>query len=592
MNRQHNQNTNKITALYERLSRDDELQGESNSIINQKSLLENYAVKNGFSNPVHFSDDGVSGTRFDRPAFMKMIEEVEAGNVAVLIVKDSSRLGRDYLRVGLYRELFREKEVRFISVNDNYDSDKGEDDFTPFREIISEWYARDTSKKIKSVLQAKGKSGKHMTNAAIYGYIKNPADKNHWLIDEEAAAVVRRIFRMTIEGKGAYQIARTLTDEKIIRPQVYIALRDGGKYTPKSANEPYTWGGRSVQNILDKPEYMGHTANFKTQKDSYKTRRGKNRPKDEWVIFENTQEPIIDTETWHSAQKCRKVKRRGANKEPNPLTGLMICGTCGGRMYNHRGTLAHKYDSQDSYACNGYTKYPPKCTMHYIRTSTARQLALEAIKTVSEYVRGNQAEFIKIIREENEKRHENDTKTRKKQLDKNKKRFEELDLIIKRLFEESATGKITEKRFEILFRDYENEQEELEHSITELQAGLEQYQADGEKAESFIKIVKKYTDFSELTPEMLNEFIEKIVVHEADKINGRVRKQKVDIHLNFIGKFALPNQAEPDEEPYDPVETQRAKWREYYHKDREKILAKKREATAKRKAEKRAEKTA
>lgn len=247
MNRQSNE---KITALYERLSRDDELQGESNSIINQKKLLEDYAVKNGFNNLVHFTDDGWSGTRFDRPAFMKMIEEIEAGNIAVLIVKDSSRLGRDYLRVGLYRELFREKNVRFISVNDNSDSAKGEDDFTPFREIISEWYARDTSKKIKSVLQSKGRDGKHMTNAAIYGYIKDPNDKNKWHIDPVAAEIVSRIFNMTIEGKGSYQIARTLTDEKVMRPSVYVALRDGGNYTPKSANEPYTWGGRSVQNIL------------------------------------------------------------------------------------------------------------------------------------------------------------------------------------------------------------------------------------------------------------------------------------------------------------------------------------------------------
>jgi DNA invertase Pin-like site-specific DNA recombinase len=291
-----NRQSNKITALYERLSRDDELQGESNSIINQKNLLENYAIKNNFQNIKHFSDDGYSGTNWNRPAFMEMLAEVEAGNVAAIIVKDGSRLGRDYLRVGLYRELFREKGVRFISINDNYDSDKGEDDFTPFREIISEFYARDTSRKIKSVLHAKGKSGKHMTNAAIYGYIKDKSengDKNHWLIDPEAASVVRRIFNMTIEGKGAYQIARILTDERVTRPSVYVALRDGGKYTPKSANEPYTWGGRSVQNILDKQEYMGCTVNFKTAKENFKSRKTSARPKEKWVIFENTQEAIV-----------------------------------------------------------------------------------------------------------------------------------------------------------------------------------------------------------------------------------------------------------------------------------------------------------
>lgn len=598
MNRQskyplHEENK-KITALYERLSRDDELQGESNSIINQKRLLEDFAVKNGFLNTIHFSDDGISGTRFDRPAFMKMIEKVEAGNVAVVIVKDSSRLGRDYLRVGLYRELFKEKNVRFISINDNHDSAKGEDDFTPFREIISEWYARDTSKKIKSVLHSKGNNGKHMTNAAIYGYIKDPADKNHWLIDPEAAEVVRRIFNMTIEGKGAFQIARILTDEKVTRPQVYIALRDGGNYTPKSAQEPYNWGGKSVQNILDKPEYMGHTANFKTQKNSYKDKKAKNRPKEDWTIFENTQEPIVDPETWNTAQKCRKVKRRSSYGEPNPLTGLMYCADCGGRMFNHRGKN-YQYDSQDCYACNQYTKYPQKCTMHYIKVSAVRELILNVITNVSVFVRENETEFINIIREENEKRHENDTKTRIKQLDKDQRRYDELDLIIKRLFEESATGKITEKRFAILSQDYEKEQEELGQRITELQTGLKQYEADGEKAEKFIKIVKKYTDFSELTPEMLNEFIEKIVVHEAEKINGRVRKQKVDIHLNFIGMFTLPNQSEETEEEqelFDPIEKKREKWRENYYKYRDTNLAKKRELTAQKQAEKQAEKEA
>jgi len=543
-----NRQSNKITALYERLSRDDELQGESNSIINQKSMLESYAVKNGFTNIRHFSDDGYSGTNWNRPAWQELIAEVEADNVTAIIIKDGSRLGRDYLRVGLYRELFREKGVRFISINDNYDSDKGEDDFTPFREIISEWYARDTSKKIKSVLHAKGNNGKHMTNSAIYGYIKDPNDKNHWLIDPEAAAVVKKIFNMTIEGKGAYQIARILTDEKIIRPQVYVALRDGGNYIPDSAKEPYTWGGKSVQNILDKQEYMGHTVNFKTAKENYKSRKTKDRPKDEWVVFENTQEPIIEPETWHTAQKCRTVRRRGVNKDPNPLTGLLYCGDCGSRLYNHRGTLAGVYDSQDSYACNQYSKYPPKCTRHYIRTSIARDLILTAIKDVSRYVLSDEERFISEFRESNELKHAENIKIRTKQLAKSQKRYAELDTIIKRLFEEKVTGAITDKRFEILSQDYEREQEELEQNIAVLQAGLDEYQADGEKAEQFIKIVKKYTDITELTPSMLNEFIEKVIVYEAEKVNGRVAKQRVEIFLNFIGRFDLPNQSEPEEE--------------------------------------------
>ncbi|MDR2559835.1 MAG: DUF4368 domain-containing protein, partial [Oscillospiraceae bacterium] len=525
-----------------------------------------------------FADDDYSGTNWERPAWKELMSEIESGNVSVIIVKDMSRVGRDYLRVGLFMEMLRENGIRLIAVNDSVDTLKGDDDFTPFRNIISEWYARDTSKKIKSVLHAKGNSGKHMTNAAIYGYVKDPADKNHWLIDPEAAAVVRRIFNMTIEGKGAYQIARILTDEKVTRPQVYIAIRDGGNYVPKSADEPYTWGGRSVQNILDKLEYAGHTVNFKTEKSSYKSRKMSYRPQDEWVVFENTQEPIIDTETWHTAQKCRTVRRRGINKDPNPLTGLLYCGDCGSRLYNHRGTLAGVYDSQDSYACNQYSKYPPKCTRHYIRTSTAQNLILGAIKSVSDYVRNNQAEFIKIVRDENELRHEQDTKTRRKQLVKNQKRYAELDTIIKRLFEEKISGAITDKRFEILSGDYEREQSELETQIAELQAGLEQYQADGEKAEQFIKVVKKYTDFTELTPSMLNEYIEKVIIYEPEKVNGRVKKQKVEIFLNFIGKFDLPidGEDEPEEaEEIDLEEIKKAKWRENYYKNREQILAKK-----------------
>ena len=538
-NRQYSTNQGKITALYVRLSRDDELQGESNSIINQKSMLEDYAVKNGFSNTRIFADDGYSGTNWKRPGWQELLAEVESDNVAVIIVKDSSRLGRDYLRVGLYRELFRDKGIRFIAVNDNYDSDCGEDDFAPFKEIIHEFYARDTSKKIKSVLHAKGKSGKHLTNSAIYGYIKDKSengDKHKWLIDEESAAVVRRIFNMTIEGKGAYQIARIFTDEKIIRPSVYVAIRDGRDY---STDEQYTWGGKTVQNILDKAEYMGHTVNFKTCKKSFKDKKVHHNPKDEWVTFEGTQEPIIDPETWEIAQKCRTVRRRAKDREPNPLTGLLYCGDCYSRMYNHRGQHWEKYDSQDNYACCNYSKYPPS----------------------------------------------------RKQLAQNQKRYDDLNGIIKKLFEESVSGKITDKRFEILSQEYEREQDELEQSIAELQAGLEQHQADGEKAEKFIQLVKKYTDFSELSPEMLNEFIEKVTVFETVKLGGNRRKQRVDIHLNFIGQFMIPNQpeiVEEEPEPYDPAQSSRERTRQYYWANREKVLAKQAAKRAEKKAAKQA----
>jgi DNA invertase Pin-like site-specific DNA recombinase len=342
MNRQAGQfNNAKITALYERLSRDDELQGESNSITNQKKILEDYAVKNGFKNLSHFTDDGISGTTFDRKGWNAMLAEIEAGNVNTVICKDLSRIGRDYLKVGFYTEvLFREKGVRFIAVSNNIDSATGENEFAPFMNIMAEWYARDTSRKIKTVLHAKGNDGKHMTNSALYGYRKDPLDKNKWIIDEEAAAVVRRIYRMTVDGKGPFQIARTLTDERITRPSAYIAMRDGVAYTLANTEDFCRWGGSTVKNIISRPEYMGCTVNFRTYKESYKDRKHKIRSRDEWSVFENTQEPIVDTETWKTAQKCRKVTRRKTSAgEPNPLTGLVYCADCGGRMYNHLGTF-------------------------------------------------------------------------------------------------------------------------------------------------------------------------------------------------------------------------------------------------------------
>jgi DNA invertase Pin-like site-specific DNA recombinase len=557
----------KITALYERLSRDDELQGESNSITNQKKILEDYAVKNGFANLTHFTDDGISGTTFDRKGWNSMLAEIETGNVGAVICKDLSRIGRDYLKVGFYTEvLFREKGIRFIAISNNIDSATGENEFAPFMNIMAEWYARDTSRKIKAVLHNKGNSGKHLTNIAIYGYRKSPDDRDHWLIDEEAASVVRRIFRMSIEGKGPYRIARTLTDEKITRPSVYIALRDGGTYTPASAAEPYVWDKGSIKNILARPEYMGCTVNFKTYKKSYKDKKRMFRPQGEWAAFEGTQEPIVDAETWHTAQKCRQVIRRpNSTGKPNPLTGLVYCADCGSRMHNHRGTLADKHDSQDSYVCNQYNKYPPKCSMHYIKTSVLRSLVLEAIESVSGFVRDREEEFIRLVRETSELQSAEAVKTQKEQLLKSRKRYSELDPLIKGLYENTVTGSLSSKRFEILSREYENEQEELERQIAELQAGLERFEEDGDRADKFIGLVRRYTDFTELTATMLNEFVEKILVHEASRINNR-RVQKVEIWLTFIGKFNVPGNEETEPEAFDPEEHKRAKWRAYYYR--------------------------
>lgn len=338
----------KITALYERLSRDDDLTGDSNSIINQKKLLEDYAREHGFTNCVHFTDDGWSGANFDRPNWKRMIAAIEAGEVSHVLVKDLSRVGRDYLQVGFYTEvMFREHGVRFVAIANGVDSDKRESsEFAPFLNIMNEWYVRDSSRKIKSVLRAKGMSGIHTNSIGIYGYKKDPNDKNHWIVDDEAAEVVRRIYRMAIEGKGPYEIARILASEKVERPSYYLAQRGLGKHkTSYNPDEPYTWRGGTVADILSKPEYIGHTVNFRTYKESYKDKHSKMTPKEDLVIFENTQEAIIDKETWERVQTLRKtIRRTDTIGTANPLTGLMFCADCGAKMYNHRGKAGNARD--------------------------------------------------------------------------------------------------------------------------------------------------------------------------------------------------------------------------------------------------------
>lgn len=345
---------NKITALYERLSHDDELQGESNSISNQKKILEEYAQRNGFSNFVHFTDDGISGLRFDRPGFVQMLDEIQAGNVDAVIIKDMSRIGRDYLRVGLYMETMRERGVRFIAINDGVDTAKGDDDFTPFRNIMNEWYVRDCSRKIKSVYQAKGMAGKHTSSTTPYGYLKSPTDKNQWIVDEEAAAVVRRIFKMTLDGLGPYRIACVLSEEKIPIPGYHMAQHGAGLHQRKVFDDPYRWGSSTICHILKKREYLGHTVNFKTRKH-YKDKKSHYVDESEWTIFENTHEPIIDKETFDNVQRIRANVKRYPDGwgEYHPLTGLLYCADCGSKLYVHRTSNGRNIPK---YVCGNYTK--------------------------------------------------------------------------------------------------------------------------------------------------------------------------------------------------------------------------------------------
>jgi len=573
----------KITACYERLSRDDEQQGESNSITNQKKMLEDFAERNGFANLRHFSDDGVSGTTFERRGFKEMIAEVEAGNVGTVIVKDMSRLGRDYLQVGYYTEIFfRQKGVRFIAVSNSIDSANGESsEFAPFLNIMSEWYARDASRKLRAVYQSKGHNGKRTNNNCIYGYLKDPNDKAKWIVDPIAADVVRRIFTLSVEGKGPHQIAKTLEADKVEMPSVYLAKLGAGTRKTDAVKHPCCWSPATVASILRKLEYVGHTVNFRTTKESYKSRKQTQNPQDEWAIFENTHEAIVDPQTWQMAQRCRTVKRRTDTiGEANPLTGLLYCADCGKRMFNHRarereqlnrnGKVTH-LSARSDYICSTYSQpgatVDSNCSMHFITSQTANALILEAIRRTTAYARDNEAAFIQMLREASEIKQANVAKAHRRQITKNERRISELDILFRKTYEDYAAGRLGEKRFELLSGGYETEQAELERQTAALRAELTQFDSDSFRADKFMGLAKRYTDFSELTPAMLHEFVDKVVVHEADKSSGR-REQRVDIYLNFIGQFVVP------EEPCAMIasdveaETQRAKWREYKRSER------------------------
>ena len=459
---------NKITALYERLSRDDEQSGDSNSIVNQKKMLERFATEQGFTNLRHYTDDGWSGTNFDRPDWKRMLADIEDGTVGCVIVKDMSRIGRNYLEVGFYTEvLFRKKNVRFIAISNNVDSalNDGSNEFAPFLNIMNEWYVRDTSRKIKSVLHNKGMDGKHLTSNAIYGYKKDPDDPDRWIIDEEAAAVVRRIYQLIIDGNGPMQVARILKDEKIERPSYYLAKQGLGTCRGScDMSRPYTWTATTVSDIVKKPEYMGHTVNFRTRKESYKDKHSVHNSPEDWIIFENTQEAIVDEETWLTVQKIRETKHRPTKKgDINPLTGLVYCADCGAKMFNHRtggyekkdkdGNPTGKYtNAQDNYTCSTYSKakskFENRCTQHHVRTDVIRDLLLETIKATSSYVKEHEVEFIEKVRSAKELQQESEAKTLKKQLSREQKRINELNTLIKKIYEDNVNGKLSDKRFE------------------------------------------------------------------------------------------------------------------------------------------------
>ena len=535
----------KITALYERLSRDDfgkddDQQRESNSISNQKAMLEEFAARQGFTNIVHFTDDGISGTCFDRPGFLAMMKEVEAGNVEYLCIKDMSRMGRDYLKVGQIMEILRQRGVRLIAINDGVDSARGDDDFTPFRNIMNEYYARDTSRKIRSTFQSKGKSGKHLTGTVIYGYLWNEA-RDQWLVDPEAAEVVKCIFAMTIEGYGPYQIASKMKEEKVLIPSAYLARHGEGVNKNKTFKDVYGWGSSTICNILEKREYLGHTINFKTRKH-FKDKKSHYVPEDEWTIFENTHEPIIDQQTFDLVQKIRGNVRRYPDGwgEAAPLTGLLYCADCGGKMYVHR-TNNGKRISQ--YTCSQYSKVPvgKLCTtQHRINEDVVLSLVSEMLKAIAEYAKHDRAEFVRVVQEAQSSQQTAEVRKQRTRLATAKQRVSELEVLLCKIYEDNILGKLSDSRYATLDAQYEKEQSELTAEISVLEKAVKSYEKHEKDADRFIALIDKYENFDKLTIAMLNEFIEKILVHERDRKGSIQTTQEVEIYFNFVGRFVPP----------------------------------------------------
>ncbi len=588
-----------ITALYERLSRDDEQLGDSNSVVNQKKMLETYCEQNGYTNIVHYTDDGYSGGSFDRPDWKRLIEDIEAGKVGRVITKDMSRIGRNYLEVGYYTEIyFGQKDIHFIAIANGVDSDnQGSSEFAPFLNVMNEWYLRDCSRKIRATKQVIGNSGKHISSHAPYGYKKDPEDKHHWLVDEEAAEVVRRIYRLCIEGKGVQMIAKELQEDRIETPGYYQAKRSNGAYKNRlDVLDPYKWSGTMVKLILSKPDYLGYTVNFRTTSKSYKDKKSIQNPPEKWAVFEGTQEPIVDLETWQLCQKLLGTPRRcDTIEEPNPFTGLVYCADCGEKMYNQRSrpftdSIGTKHSGTDAYNCSTYKlskKHKGKgCFAHHISTKSLREIVLFTVKTVSQYAIANKDDFIARVREASAVQQDNAAKELKRKLNKDKRRYEELDVLYKRLYESYAVGKISEEKFDMLSSGYEQEQKELKISISEAENAVEQFEKDSVNIDAFLSLAAKYTDFSELTKPMINEFIDKIVVHAPDRSTGE-RIQEVEIYLNFVGNISIPA-PEPTPEELEQMEKDRY-WKELYRKRRDKELARRKRIRAEEKAKKAAQ---
>ena len=546
------QTESKITVLYERLSRDDDNAGDSNSIVNQKKYLESYAQQRGYTNCRHYTDDGWSGGNFERPAWKQLIADIEAGKVAHVIVKDMSRAGRDYLQTGFYTEVFfRQHDVHFVAIANSVDSnDQNSNEFAPFLNIMNEWYPRDTSKKVRVSLRQRGTSGKHMGKPP-YGYRCDPEDKDHWILDEEAAQVVKLIFDLCIDGKGPEQIARILEEKQILTTRALYAKR---KKKPMP-ERPYHWGNQSIVAILERQEYTGCTCNFKTYSKSYKLKkRIPNEPEDMFYL-PDTQEAIVSQAQFDRVQELRKNKRRPVKAERQGLfSGLLFCADCGSKL--HFATSKRFEGKQDCYVCCHYKSNRGTCTAHYIREDVLREIVLERIRAVNEYIRDDvdafQEEWLQCRRTDQERSIRDD----KKKVEQAKKRLFDLDVIISWLYEDYVLGNLSQDRYKKMSADYEAEQERLKLEIEVIEEWVEQREEMNDGLDAFIVLTQKYVDVEELTQTIVNEYIKKIVVYAPDKSSGK-RTQKVKIYFNFVDDVDIPIFFEPitTETTYGPRKT-------------------------------------
>ena len=553
----------RITALYERLSRDDEQAGESNSILNQKKYLEEYARQKGMRNIRHFCDDGYSGINFNRPGFAALLEEIEAGRVETLLVKDLSRLGRNYLQVGYYTEiLFPKKGVRFIAVNNNVDSANPTDnDFTPFLNIMNEYYAKDTSNKIKAVFKSRMKDGLRCSGSIPYGYKRTNGDKQTLVVDEPAAEIVRKIFRLASQGVGVTAIAEMLTEEKVLIPSAYAA-----KYSPENCRhkapiDPCRWSATTVGYILDRQEYLGHTVLGKSICENFKTKQRRAAAPDELMIFPDTHEAIIDPDTWNMARKLRVQKKpRAANGTySHRLSGLVYCADCGSRMGfvspDAKRSGKH-YDSDSAFQCGNYRNQNSECVSHFIKTSALEAAILQAIKAVSKYVIENEAEFVAQLKAVWNESRSRSAANGQQELDEAKARMAELDARIQQLYDSAISGLLPERQAQRMIQQYDEEQLVLEKRVEELQGQIQQEEVEQLDTSRFIALVNRYRNCGELTDTMLYAFIDRVEVHQATGGRTVYRQQNIDIHFNFIGSYYPPVETVSEEERVAAIEAE------------------------------------